>query len=146
MEIKKVRTHFWAGSFDLIGLPIGYKIYPITYKGTSYVVMFKVVLNSIAIKQTGDVGVVCNIFEYSEKKKFLQGHKGKHVFTRENISFVKIDEELTVDLRNLSEEEMKIHLPQIMKYLFEEYEVYTAQREEKKKKAAHAEQWDGVID
>lgn len=146
MEIKKVKSHFCCGNFDLIGVPVGYEFYPITYKEKLYIVTLKLALNDITVKQAEDIKVRCNIFEYSEKKKFFQGHRGNCIYKKEDISFIKIDEELAIDIRKLSEEEMKIYLPKIMKAIFEEYEKFVVQKEEKKKQIACAEQWDGKID
>lgn len=52
---------------------------------------------------------------------------------------MRIDDNRTLDIRKISEKELKTYLPEILKSLFAEYAEYEKQQEWLK-------QWDGVID
>lgn len=146
MVMEKIKTYFCLGKIFMPGLQTGYEIYPITYKGKPYVVRITVDLSTVHdVRDLEDLDIVCKIFTYSGKKQLLRGHKRNLVCKMTKCSLVKIDEENLLDIRKISEEELKIYLPEIMKALFEKHEQEVIDKEEKEKQMERVEKWDGVI-
>ena len=143
MKIKILKRYLWGGKIYIFGIPIGYEFFPIKYKDKEYVVQMKFVLPPIGIdiKKPECIKLVCNVFKYDINKQLLRGHKRNLIYRTNDFSFVQIDEERILNIRETTEEEMKKYLPNIMKALFEKYEQYILER----KKDDCIEQWNGVI-
>ena len=147
VKIKELRKHYLWGYYDLFGIPYGLKFFPITYKENTYIVSYVADLRDVYNKETlENLEFAFLIYEYNKERTFLHGHRGKHLYTTKNIRFIKLDENLTIDIYKLSKKEMKEYLPQIMSCLFEEYEKFLLKKEETNSQITIVKQWNGVVD
>lgn len=147
VRIKELRKHYICGYYDLFGITYGYKIFPITYKEGTYIVIYMADWSDVYDKKTLDnLKMAFKIYEYNKEKKILPGCRGKLLYATENIRFIKINENLTIDIHKIFKKEMQMYLPQIMKCLFEEYEKFLSEKEETESQISVAKQWNGVVD
>lgn len=70
MEIRKIKKIFINGKILIPPRPLGFEYYPVYYKNNPYVVQIKINLNeTIIVKNTYDVKIICAIYEYGADKK-----------------------------------------------------------------------------
>lgn len=146
MEIRKIKKYFIDGKILIPPEPYGYEFFPVYYKNNPYVVQVKICLNETRmVKNAYDIKIIRAIYEYGADKKFLCGHRRQLIYKTHN-PYVKIDDDRTLDIRKVSEKELKTYLPEILKSFFTEYEAHLLEEEKEEKQQEWLEQWNGVID
>lgn len=138
--MKKIKSCFVANQF-LPGIPIGWSFYPITYINDQYVVELRVVSN---VPKVENLRVDCCIYEYGVENKLFKKHRRKRIF-REPISVVSIEENKIINIERATENEIKMYTPQIIAYIFQQYELAKQHNKDISKKIAESKNWDGVI-
>lgn len=140
-EMRKIKGHWIAGRFDLIGFPAGWSFYPITYKDKQYIVELKVNTHTF---RTEELKVNGRIFNYGEEYKLFRKHKRNCIFS-EDISVISLDNNKKINIRHATDEEIKMYLPQIIKNIFQRYEFNAQQLEENSRRLSEAGKWNGVV-
>lgn len=137
VKIERIRTH-WVGIAPiLIGEQIGWSIYPITYKNRPYVVDLKLDMRNL--KSVEDMHTLCCIYEYGEDKKIFRKHKRKMVWIKD-ITIVRINDK-TINLSKSTEDELLMIIPELMKIIFEKYEIDKIHENSIKSNM----NWDGIV-
>ena len=126
---------------DLSFEQIGWRFYPITYKDKKYVVEIKLGGYKLSIE---DYYVYANVFAFNEKKKLFRGHKGKVIF-KSDMTKLQLNDRTYIDVLNISEAKLKIRLPELMKFIFFDFEEQMKRKSEEEQMVREVEKWDGVI-
>ena len=125
-------------------LPIldGYRFYPIEYKEKKYMAEIAILYPRFH----PDKITVIDIYEYNEKRKFFK--KGKFFYGKE-FDVVPVEKDAYLNMHAITREDLLMYYPQIISFLFKEYERETNEanseyqkKEQQKEKAAS---WDGVV-
>ena len=129
--------------------PTGYSIYPITYKGTKYIVdieakVYRPMVDKPSFSEYVDASkVLAHIYPYREKPSIFFGKKGKSVYETD-ITILNMNEQ-ELDLRRTKTDDLKIHLPEIMQIIFDRWEHNKQANAEKQAAVKAAEAWDGSV-
>lgn len=142
INMDNLKTHCYAGQFSLLRYQIGWSFYPITFRGKKYVVDLRLKYKDYQ----GDIKTICSIFDYGEERKLFRKHRRNKLWTHD-VSVIKLDNDISLILTYTSAEELKLHLPKIMKAIFKEYEADIQRKtEEELIITNNMNEWDGVID
>ena len=114
-------------------------VYPITYKNQKYYIEF------ICIKRKGLKNKIYTEekiigYEYNEKYKFFVGYKRKNFFTIKSLHVPCGD--LIYDVRNMSLDDFKMNLPEIMSGVFKLYEETLNIKKFQEEKMRKTEEWN----
>ena len=149
-HMKNIDTYSCGGIFSLLSRCGGYTFRPITYKDTKYVVDFAVILCRPATASTtlddaiNDAKVIARIYKHREKHNFFFGFKGAEVYETD-ITLLTVKDCQELDLRRTKEDDLKIHLLEIMQNIFYRWERDKQSQAEKQAAVKAAEAWDGVV-
>lgn len=117
-------------------------VYPITYKKQKYYIEFICIIRK-GLKDKIYTEEKIIGYEYNEKYKFLVGYKGDEIFTLKSL-YVPCDN-LMYSVRNMSLDEFKMNLPEIMSGVFKLYEQTLDDNNVKEAKMRKTEEWNGHI-
>lgn len=140
VKIETVSTHFILGHFAP-GTPIGYEIYPLTYKGIKYVI--RMVIKVITPE---DIHLRISFYNYSEKKRLFAKHKGNLICKIDHFEEMIFDDGGWINLLKLEQSVLMEFLPQISKVFFEKMEEQLILNETMNLLAEGYYDWDGVVE
>lgn len=139
IKIERIK-HYWVmGTLSIPPLPVGWEIYPVIYQKKKYVFQIKVDVHAAFYDEPK---TICSIYQYREKKGVFTKHREKKLFEKE-ISVVPIGD-VALFIPNTTEDTIIINMPQIIKYVFEEWQNEIGARSIETKQLEC--DWDGVIE
>lgn len=127
----------WFRSRFGVTSKVVWSVYPVTYVDRRYVAEFSV---AYGLGGLFDMGVICTLYDYHGKERFLRKHRGKKVWAHD-VSSLKINDEQEVHLAYVNSDLFKAYLPQIMKAVFRKYELTRVQIFY----CGYVSRWDGVV-
>lgn len=116
LPADKQRWNF--GSFEALSTNGGWSFYPFTRDGEQYVVDIK---PENGKKNTGEKKCLYYIYEFIPHGRIFRGHKGK-CLSKGDISLLSLVDDTVLDMTQISAEEMKRYLPQVIATVFSKYE------------------------
>lgn len=142
IQTKKIYSIWIYGRILPFPILVGVRYFPITYKGSKFVVELKA--NFTYCRSGKDIEYWARCYEYMEEKKLFRGHKGKFVFSC-NVTYIALDDQTIIDIRNLRESGVNITTKQLMEKVFLAYEDKKQKEAEKQRIIAEDEAWDGIV-
>lgn len=142
-RIKRKYTNGDPSSAEKLGIQMervacGYTFYPVLWKGGKYVV-------ELLFGRYRGMYVYAYIYEYREKKSFLNKHYGEYLFNAGKISMQRVaPSDIPSDLN--SEKVLFLLYPNIIEEAFAIYEASLHNRSWLSEAEMRAAEWDGVVD
>lgn len=145
VTMERIKSHFVLGRFCFFGPDVGWRFYPIEYYGRIYTVEMECRAYFTG-KSPKDVKITAigTIYEYADNGNYFHKHRSKKIYSA-TIDTMKIDDNLILNVLEVSEEEFLSHYPQIIAGLFKLYEDDRLNKEIINENIQRAYDWNGVV-